>query len=161
MNFFKSLKSPLFSQGLEVSNPGRYQSLTSDKNFLEMSDSGVEFSTSALPLDSDVDGPLTYASYKPLLDAISPGARSAGGGHSDSLEATVVPGGDVSASQTPDPTSNPLSVASATPDGSLRGTASPGAASRGTGGSDLAKTPEGRADSGEAGRVKEAAAEST
>uniref|UniRef100_A0A3P8T8W2 Uncharacterized protein n=1 Tax=Amphiprion percula TaxID=161767 RepID=A0A3P8T8W2_AMPPE len=41
-------------KGLEVSKPGRYQALNSD-NFLEMSDSGVEFTTSGIPLDSDTD----------------------------------------------------------------------------------------------------------
>uniref|UniRef100_A0A3B3YWN7 Uncharacterized protein n=1 Tax=Poecilia mexicana TaxID=48701 RepID=A0A3B3YWN7_9TELE len=41
-------------KGLEVSKPGRYQTLPSD-NFLEMSDSGVEFSHSGLPLDSDTE----------------------------------------------------------------------------------------------------------
>lgn len=57
-------------KGLEVSKAGRYQTLSSDKNFLEMSDSGVEFTSSALPLDSDTDVPLTYASHKPLLDSV-------------------------------------------------------------------------------------------
>ncbi|XP_018529635.1 uncharacterized protein LOC108881912 [Lates calcarifer] len=147
-------------KGLEVSKPGRYQALTSD-NFMEMSDSGVEFTTSGIPLDSDTDGAITYASHKPLLNAVSPTAVT-GRIHSDSLEATVVPDGDLSASRTPDsamsasPASNPRSFAAATPDGSLRGAASPGTASRGTAGSDSAKT-EGGAESGEAGQKEESA----
>uniref|UniRef100_A0A667XW89 Uncharacterized protein n=1 Tax=Myripristis murdjan TaxID=586833 RepID=A0A667XW89_9TELE len=144
-------------KGLEVSKPGRYQALTSDKNFLEMSDSGVEITFSGLPLDSDTDVPMTYASHKPLLNAASPTAVT-GGVLSDSLEATVVPDGDFSACRTPNsatsasPASNPRSFAAATPDGSLQGAASPGGASRGTAGSDLVKTPEAGADSGEAGQ---------
>lgn len=143
-----------------MSKPGRYQALTSD-NFMEMSDSGVEFTTSGIPLDSDTDGAITYASHKPLLNAVSPTAVT-GRIHSDSLEATVVPDGDLSASRTPDsamsasPASNPRSFAAATPDGSLRGAASPGTASRGTAGSDSAKT-EGGAESGEAGQKEESA----
>lgn len=124
-----------------------------------MSDSGVEFTTSGLPLDSDTDGAMTYASHKPLLNAMSPTAV-AGGPHSDSLETTVVPDGELSASRTPDsvvsasPASNPRSLAAATPDGSLHSAASPGIASRGTAGSDSAKT-EGGAESGEAGQKEE------
>ncbi|XP_071355426.1 uncharacterized protein [Trachinotus anak] len=148
-------------KGLEVSKPGRYQALTSD-NFLEMSDSGVEFTSSGLPLDSDTEAVMTYASHKPLLNAVSPTAMT-GGVNSDSLEATAVP--DLSASRTPDsamsasPASNPRSLAAVTPDGSLHGAASPGAASRGTAGSDSAKTEEG-AESGEA-EQKEESAQST
>lgn len=152
---------PLFMQGLEVSKPGRYHTLNSD-NFLEMSDSGVEFTSSGLPLDSDTDAAMTYASHKPLLNAASPPAISEGS-HSEGLEATVVPDGDLSASQTPDsalsPISNPHSLAAATPDGSLRGAASPGTASRGTAESDTAKS-EGGAESGE-GEQKEETAQST
>lgn len=150
-------------KGLEVSKPGRYHTLTSD-NFLEMSDSGVEFTTSGVPLDSDTDAAMTYASHKPLLNAVSPTAVTEGV-HSDSLEATLAPHGDLSASRTPDsamsasPASNPRSIAAATPDGSVCGAASPGAASRGTAGSDSAKT-EGGADSGEAGQM-EGSAQST
>uniref|UniRef100_UPI0037E71077 uncharacterized protein n=1 Tax=Semicossyphus pulcher TaxID=241346 RepID=UPI0037E71077 len=144
-------------KGLEVSKPGRYQALTSD--FLEMSDSGIEFTHSGLPLDSDTDAAMTYASNKLLLNAVSPTAMT-GGVHSDSLEATLAPHGDLSASRTPDsvlsasPASNPRSLAAATPDGSLGGAASPGAASRGTAESDSAKT-EGGAESGEAGQKVE------
>ncbi|XP_035537786.1 uncharacterized protein LOC118343139 [Morone saxatilis] len=147
-------------KGLEVSKPGRYQALTSE-NFLEMSDSGVEFTNSALPLDSDTDGAMTYASHKPLLNAVSPTAVTEGI-HSESLETTLAPHCDFSASRTPDsvlsasPASNPRSFAAVTPDGSLCGAASPGAASRGTTGSDSAKT-EGGADSGEAGQKEESA----
>lgn len=135
-----------------MSKPGRYQTLPSD-NFLEMSDSGVEFTISGLPLDSDTDAAITYASHKPLLNAISPTAMT-GGVHSDSLEATLAPHGDLSASRTPDsatsasPASNPRSLAAATPDGSLCGAALPEAASRGTTGSDSGKT-EGGAENGE------------
>ncbi|XP_072225935.1 uncharacterized protein [Leuresthes tenuis] len=139
-------------KGLEVSKPGRYQTLSSD-NFLEMSDSGVEFTTSGLPLDSDTDGAMTYASHKPLLNAVYPPAVT-DGAHSDSLEATAVPDGDLSTIRTPDsvlsasPASNPRSFAAATPDGSLQGAASPATASRGTVESDSAKTEEG-AESGD------------
>lgn len=126
-----------------------------------MSDSGVEFTTAGLPLDSDTDAAMTYASHKPLLNAISPTAVT-GEVHSDSLEATVAPLGDLSASRTPDsamsasPASNPRSLAAATPDGSLRSAASPGTASRGTAGSDSAKTEAG-AESGEGGQKEESA----
>nr|XP_019964023.1 PREDICTED: uncharacterized protein LOC109643365 [Paralichthys olivaceus] len=147
-------------KGLEVSKPGRYHALSSD-NFLEMSDSGVEFTGSGLPLDSDTDAAMTYASHKPLLSAVSPTAMTSGV-QSESQEATLVPDGDLSASQTPDsamsksPASNPRSIAAATPDGSLCGAASPGTASRGTAGSSSAKTDEG-AESGEAGQKEESA----
>ncbi|CAJ1083025.1 uncharacterized protein LOC121523518 [Xyrichtys novacula] len=143
-------------KGLEVSKPGRYQALTSE-NFMEMSDSGVEFTHSSLPLDSDTDGGMTYASHKPLLNAVSPTAVTTGV-LSDSLEATLTPHGDLNATRTPDsvlsasPASNPRSLAAATPDGSLGGAASPGAGSRGTAGSDSAKT-EGGAEGGEAGQT--------
>ncbi|KAG8004876.1 hypothetical protein GBF38_010691 [Nibea albiflora] len=146
-------------KGLEVSKPGRYHTLSSE-NFMEMSDSGVEF-TSGLPLDSDTDAAMTYASHKPLLNAISPTAVT-GVVNSDSLEATLAPQGDLTTSRTPDsvmsasPASNPRSLAAATPDGSLCGAASPGAASRGTAGSDSAKM-EGGAESGEAGQKEESA----
>ncbi|XP_069575241.1 uncharacterized protein [Brachyistius frenatus] len=147
-------------KGLEVSKPGRYQALTSD-NFLEMSDSGVEFTSSGLPLDSDTETVMTYASHKPLLNAISPTAVTAGV-LSDSLEA---PDGDLTAIRTPDsamsasPASNPRSLAAATPDGSLRGSASPGMASRGTAESDSVKT-DGGAETGD-GVQKEESAQST
>ncbi|KAF1381955.1 hypothetical protein PFLUV_G00159390 [Perca fluviatilis] len=146
-------------KGLEVSKPGRYHTLSSD-NFLEMSDSGVEFTSSGLPLDSDTDA-MTYASHKPLLNAVFPTAMTEEV-HIDSPEATLAPHGDLSASRTPDsamsasPASNPRSLAAATPDGSLHGAVSPGAASRGTAGSDLAKT-EGGADCEEAGQKEESA----
>ncbi|XP_061597362.1 uncharacterized protein LOC133460667 isoform X2 [Cololabis saira] len=139
-------------KGLEVSKPGRYQALSSD-NFLEMSDSGVEFTSSAHPLDSDTDGTVTYASHKPLLNAMSPPAVTEAV-HSDSLEATAVPDGELSAARTPDsilsasPATNPRSLAATTPDGSLQDAASPGAASRGTAESDSAKT-DGGAEGGE------------
>ncbi|XP_022057502.2 uncharacterized protein LOC110956396 isoform X1 [Acanthochromis polyacanthus] len=147
-------------KGLEVSKPGRYQALNSD-NFMEMSDSGVEFTSSGIPLDSDTEAVMTYASHKPLLTAVSPTAMAAEV-PSDSLEATVVPDGDLSATRTPDsamsasPASNPRSLAAGTPDGSLRGAASPGTASRGTAESDSAHT-EGGAESGEGGQKEESA----
>lgn len=131
----------LAPQGLEVSKPGRYQALPTD-NFLEMSDSGVEFTNASLPLDSDTDVVTTYASHKPLLNAVSPTATMTVPEVllSDSPETTVAPQGDFSASRTPDsatsasPASNPRSLgatAAATPDGSLGGSASPQTASRG------------------------------
>lgn len=126
-----------------------------------MSDSGLEFSASGLPLDSDTDAALTYASHKPLLNAMSPTAVT-GDVHSDSLEATVGPDGDLSASRTPDsvasasPASNPRSLAAATPEGSLHSAASPGMVSRSTAGSGSAKT-EGGAENGEAGQKEEPA----
>ncbi|XP_063755782.1 uncharacterized protein LOC134875236 [Eleginops maclovinus] len=147
-------------KGLEVSKPGRYHTLSSD-NFLEMSDSGVEFTSSGLPLDSDTDAGMTYASHKPLLNAISPTAMTEEV-PSESLETTLAPSGDLGASRTPDtamstsPASNPRSPAAATPDGSLHGAASPGAASGGTLGSDSAQK-EGRAESEDAGQKEESA----
>lgn len=116
-----------------------------------MSDSGVEFTTSGPPLDSDTDAVMTYASNKLLLNAVSPTAVN-GGVHSDGLEATLDTHGDLSAS----PASNPRSLAAATPDGTPCGAASPGAASRGTTGSDSGKT-EGGAESGEAEQKEESA----
>lgn len=85
-------------KGLEVSKPGQYQALQSDKNFLEMNDSGIEFTSSAMPLDSDMDVPENLISHKPLLE-------------SDTL-AGVTPAvseGEHSATRTPD------SVLSASP----------------------------------------------
>lgn len=137
-----------------MSKPGGYLALNSD-NFLEMSDSGVEFTSSGFPLDSDTDGGLTYASQKPLLRALAPTAVTGGAVHCDSLAAPAVPDA-LSACRTPDsaisagPASDPHSLAAATPDGSLGGATSPGDASRGTAGSDPAMT-EGAAESGEAG----------
>lgn len=142
--------SPLSPQGLEVSKPGRYQTLPSD-NFLEMNDSGVEFSHSGIHQDSDTEAVLTYASHKPLLNATSPLAMTEGA-LSNSLEATAAPDGDLSAIRTPDsamsasPASLPRSAAAATPDGSLHG-----AASRGTAESDSAKT-DGGSEGGEGGQ---------
>ncbi|XP_032392195.1 uncharacterized protein LOC116702163 isoform X2 [Etheostoma spectabile] len=146
-------------KGLEVSKPGRYHTLSSD-NFLEMSDSGVEFTHSGLPLDSDTDA-MTYASHKPLLNAVFPTAMTEEV-HIDSPEAAVAPHGDLSASRTPDsamsasPASNPRSLAVATPDGSLHGAVSPGTASGGPAGPALAKT-EGGAESEEAVQKEELA----
>ena len=100
------------SQGLEVSKGGRYHTF-SDKNFLEMSDSGVEFNSAALPLDSDTDVPHTYNFH---LD-------------SDSIAATVVAEGDLSANQNNDSATStigsPAAQPDAAPDGDLMGTATP------------------------------------
>ncbi|KAJ8273211.1 hypothetical protein GJAV_G00099000 [Gymnothorax javanicus] len=76
-------------KGLEVSKGGRYHALPSDKNFLDMSDSGVEFNISGLPLDSDTDMPPSYPSLKPLLD-------------SDHLNGSATQETDLNATQTPD-----------------------------------------------------------
>ncbi|KAK9958019.1 hypothetical protein ABG768_012201 [Culter alburnus] len=78
-------------KGLEVSKPGQYQALQSDKNFLEMNDSGVEFTTSALPLDSDSDVPDNLTSHKLLIE-------------SDTLAGVppTISEGDHSATRTPD-----------------------------------------------------------
>ncbi|KAG9279330.1 hypothetical protein AMEX_G4845 [Astyanax mexicanus] len=85
-------------KGLEVSKAGRYHTFPSEKNFLEMSDSGAECNSAVLPLDSDTDVPQTCASYKLLID-------------SDSLAAVppTISEGNPSATCTPD------SVASASP----------------------------------------------
>lgn len=137
-------------KGLEVSKPGRYQALTSDTNLLEMSDSGVEFTSSGLPLDSDTDGGMTYASHKPLLNAVSPTAITEVPANSPDVSAPL---DDLSATRTPDsvlspsPASNPRSLTPATPEGSQQGAASPGAVSRGTTGS--TKAEGGAAESGE------------
>ncbi|XP_031727128.1 uncharacterized protein LOC116396582 [Anarrhichthys ocellatus] len=137
-------------KGLEVSKGGRYHTLSSD-NFLEMSDSGVEFTTSGLPLDSDTDGGMTYASHKPLLNAVSPTAMT-----------EEAPPDYLSASRSPDsaaggsPASNLRSLSTATLDGSLHGDSSPGTASRCTAGLELAKT-EGGAESEDAGQKEESA----
>ncbi|XP_035284843.1 uncharacterized protein LOC118233343 isoform X2 [Anguilla anguilla] len=61
-------------KGLEVSKGGRYHTLLSDKNFLETSDSGVEFNISGFPLDSDTDVPPSYLSF---LDSDKPNGTSA------------------------------------------------------------------------------------
>ncbi|KAM4550776.1 uncharacterized protein V3H82_019858 [Fundulus diaphanus] len=131
-------------KGLEVSKPGRYQTLPSD-NFLEMSDSGVEFTHSGLHLDSDTEAVMTYASHKPLLNAASPPAVTEAV-LSDSLEATAALDGDLTAVRTPDsvmsasPASNPRSASAATPDGSLQGAASPATPSRGSAETNSAQT---------------------
>ncbi|XP_043093045.1 uncharacterized protein LOC122342913 [Puntigrus tetrazona] len=78
-------------KGLEVSKPGQYQALQSEKNLLEMNDSGVEFNSSALPLDSDTDVPDNLTSQKLLLE-------------SDTLagDPPAVSEGEHSATRTPD-----------------------------------------------------------
>ncbi|XP_065142715.1 uncharacterized protein [Paramisgurnus dabryanus] len=87
-------------KGLEVSKPGQYQALQSDKNFLEMNDSGAEFNSSAIPLDSDTDVPDNVTSHKPLLE-------------SDTLAGVppAISEGDHSSTRTPD---SVLSVSPAT-----------------------------------------------
>ncbi|KAL2080164.1 hypothetical protein ACEWY4_023957 [Coilia grayii] len=114
-------------KGLEVSKAGRYQSLTSDKNLLEMSDSGVEFTSSGQPLDSDTDVPQTYASHKPLLDSV----------HSDGFvtaQPTIAEGTE-SNSRTPDSilSASPASLhrANGQPDADLLGDAAPDSPLRG------------------------------
>uniref|UniRef100_A0A672KNQ7 Uncharacterized LOC107554336 n=2 Tax=Sinocyclocheilus grahami TaxID=75366 RepID=A0A672KNQ7_SINGR len=105
-------------KGLEVSKPGQYQVLQSDKNFLEMNDSGVEFNSSALPLDSDTDVPDNLASHKILLE-------------SDTLAGVppAISEGDHSATRTPDsilsvsPAVQPKSAAQI--DGDLIGATTP------------------------------------
>uniref|UniRef100_A0A671P9F4 Uncharacterized protein n=1 Tax=Sinocyclocheilus anshuiensis TaxID=1608454 RepID=A0A671P9F4_9TELE len=105
-------------KGLEVSKPGQYQALQSDKNFLEMNDSGVEFNSSALPLDSDTDVPDNLASHKILLE-------------SDTLAGVplAISEGDHSATRTPDsilsvsPAVQPKSAAQI--DGDLIGVTTP------------------------------------
>ncbi|TRY96296.1 hypothetical protein DNTS_024022 [Danionella cerebrum] len=105
-------------KGLEVSKPGQYQALQSDKNFLDLNDSGVEFNSSALPLDSDTDVPDNFTSHKLLLE-------------SDTLAGAppTVSEGDHSSTRTPD---SVLSASPAVPpksgaqrDGDLIGTIPP------------------------------------
>ncbi|CAB1351133.1 unnamed protein product [Coregonus sp. 'balchen'] len=115
-----------FVKGLEVSKAGRYHTFSSDKNFLEMSDSGVEFNSSALPLDSEceTDIPQTFTSHKLLLD------------NSDSVAATIIPEGDQSANRTPDSAMSPSPVTQAqseadAPEEDLMGVTTPKMASRG------------------------------
>ncbi|CAL8292664.1 unnamed protein product [Merluccius merluccius] len=89
-------------KGLEVSRPGHYHALPSYKEALEMSDSGAECPSMALPLDSDAEGPMTFTSHRLLLDGCD-GVGSDGVGSasalSDSTEAAPVP-------QDPDPSSD-------------------------------------------------------
>lgn len=135
-------------QGLDTSKAGQYHSLPSE-NFLEMraDDSGAEFVTSALPLDSDTDAVMTYASHRPLLNAVSPTAVT-GEVHYGILEA----GGTSDSALTASPTSNNHQPVTA--DAFNEGTASPNTASRGSIASDLGKTE------GNTGQ-KEGAAQST
>lgn len=79
------------AQGVEVSKAGGYKALTSDTNFLEMSDSGVD---SGLPPDSDTDATVTFASHKPLLDAHFPSPVSERD-LPDGPVAATVPDGDI------------------------------------------------------------------
>ncbi|CAF93532.1 unnamed protein product, partial [Tetraodon nigroviridis] len=62
-------------KGLQTSKQGQYHSFLSE-NPLEMSDSGAEFVISPLPGDSDTDAAMTYASHRPLLNAIFPTAET-------------------------------------------------------------------------------------
>ncbi|KAJ8389462.1 hypothetical protein AAFF_G00120000 [Aldrovandia affinis] len=105
-------------KGLEVSKGGRYHTLSSDKNFLDMSDSGVEFNISGLPLDSDTDVPRTYISHKLLLDS----------DHHNGC-ATAAPEAVPSAKQTPNsqPSSSPTleARAGASPEAGPTGAAPP------------------------------------
>ncbi|KAF4100805.1 uncharacterized protein LOC131526285 isoform X2 [Onychostoma macrolepis] len=105
-------------KGLEVSKPGQYQALQSEQNFLDMNDSGVEFNSSALPLDSDSEVPENLASQKLLLE-------------SDTLAGVppAISEGDHSATRTPDsilsasPVVQPKSAAQI--DGGLIGATTP------------------------------------
>lgn len=106
-----------------------------------MNDSGAEFVTSALSADSDTDAAMTYASHKPLLNAIYPTAET-GEAHYSILEAGRTSDSVLSAS----PTSNHQSVTAVNLN---EGTASPGTASRGSIGSDLGRTEESAAQKGE------------
>lgn len=119
--------SLLLFQGLETSRPGQYDSVPSEK-ILETSDSGGEFVTSP----SDTDAAITYASHRPLLNAISPTAVT-GEVHYGMLEAGQIPDSTLSAS----PTSNHQSVTAVTFN---EATASPETVSRGSITSDLDKT---------------------
>ncbi|XP_055732245.1 uncharacterized protein LOC129819732 [Salvelinus fontinalis] len=114
-------------KGLEVSKAGRYHTLSSDKNLLEMSDSGVEFNSSGLPLDSEyeTDMPQTFTSHKLVLN------------NSDSVAATVIPEGDQSANRNPDLAMSPSPVTQArseadAPEEDLMGDSTPEMTSRGT-----------------------------
>ncbi|RXN25009.1 hypothetical protein ROHU_021816 [Labeo rohita] len=105
-------------KGLEVSKPGQYQALQSEKNCMDMNDSGVEFNSSALPLDSDTDLPDYLTSQKLLLEP-------------DTLAAVppAISEGDHSATRTPDsilsasPATQPKSEAQI--DGDLIGATTP------------------------------------
>lgn len=109
-----------------------------------MSDSGAEFATSSLPVDSDTDAVMTYASHRPLLNAIAP-TDETGEAHYGIPEAGRTSDSALSAS----PISNHLAVTAVNLN---EGTASPGTASRGSIGSDLGKTD---------GNAKQKAAQST
>lgn len=97
-----------------------------------MSDSASEFVIFPLPVDSDTDAAMTYASHRPLLNATSPTAET-GEAHYSIPEASRTSDSALSAS----PTSNHQSVIAVNLN---EGTASPGIASRGSIGSDLGKT---------------------
>lgn len=105
-------------KGLEVSKSGQYQTLQSEKNFSEMNDSGVEFNSSALPLDSDTDLPDYLASQKLLLE-------------SETLAGVppAISEGDHSATRTPDSllSASPLVQPKSAPqiDGDLIGVTTP------------------------------------
>lgn len=98
--------------------------------------------TSPLPVDSDTDAAMTYASHRPLLNAISPTAET-GAAHYGIPEAGRTSDSALSAS----PTSNYQSVTAVNLN---EGTASPGTASRGRIGSDLGKTEGNVEEKGEA-----------
>lgn len=102
-----------------------------------MSDSGAEIMTSGLLVDSDTDAATTYASHRPLLNAIFHTAET-GEAHYDIMEAGQPSNLALSAS----PTSNHKSVTAVNV---KEVTASPGTTSSGSIGSDLGKT-EGNAE---------------
>lgn len=107
-----------------------------------MSDSGAEFVISPLPGDSDTDAAMTYASHRPLLNAISPTAET-GEAHYGILEVGQTSDSALSAS----PTSNHQSLTAVNLN---EGTASPGTASRGSIGSNLDKAEQNAEQKGEA-----------
>lgn len=127
-------------QGLETSKPGQYHSLPSE-NILELSDSGGEFVTSSLPVDSDTDAAMTYASHRPLLNAISPTAVTEAC-HYGILDASQPSDSALSAS----PTSNQQSVPAVT---LITVTAAPESVSKDSTGSDLGKVVENAEQKGE------------
>lgn len=123
-----------------MSKPGRYHALTSDNNLLEMSDSGVEFTISGLPLDSDTDAAVTYASHKLLLS--SPMAATTGALRPGSPDATAAPD-TLSPGRTPDSATNasPASNRGATSPASRRSAGPEGAAEEAEGGREEGSAP--------------------
>lgn len=131
ITYFSSTFYPSHSfQGLETSKPGQYHSLSSE-NILELSDSGGEFVTSSLPVDSDTDAAMTCASHRPLLNAIFPTVATEAC-HYGTLDA----GQPSDLALNTSPTSNQQSVLSVT---LIAVTAAPETVSKDSTGSDLGK----------------------